>query len=255
LDRDQPVRDNPLELLIRKLKTHHKLTEEDHQALLALPFKLRSLEAQSYTIREGDRPDKCAVLLSGYAIRHKLTGDGSRQILAIHIPGEALDFQNMFMAESDHNVQMLTRGVVAEIPRAPLEELVLTNKNVGRAVLVFTLVEASIFREWALNIGRRDARSRISHLLCEFAYRMTAQGLTPNKLYELPMTQEQLADATGLTPVHVNRVLQGLQREGLIERDRRMVRFVSWERIQDVGDFNPRYLHMREFVAPPPHLN
>jgi CRP-like cAMP-binding protein len=251
---DQPMSDNPLELLIRKLKTHHELTADDHRALMALPMKFRNLEAQSYTMREGDKPERCAVLLSGYAVRHKLTGEGARQIVAIHIPGDAMDFQNMFLGESDHNVQMLTRGTVAEIPRPPLEELVLTNPNVGRAVLLFTLVESSIFREWTLNIGRRDARSRIAHLLCEFAYRMATQGLCPDGSYELPMTQEQLADATGLTSVHVNRVLQALQREGLIERDRRMVRFVSWEAIRDVGDFNPRYLHTREFHSPGPHI-
>ena len=239
--------ENPLQLLVRRLEMHQALTTEDRAAVLELPYKLRRLEAQGYTLREGDRPDRCAVLLSGYAFRHKLTGEGARQIMAIHIPGEALDFQNMFLEESDHNVQMLTRGLIAEIPRPPLEELVLTYPNVGRAVLIFTLVEASIFREWTLNIGRRDSRSRIAHLLCEFAYRLTAHGLTPEGLYELPMTQEQLADATGLTSVHVNRVLQGLQRDGLIERERRMIRFVSWERIRDVGDFNPRYLHAREF--------
>ena len=165
------VRENPLDLLIRKIRTHHPLSREDQAAILNLPFKLRYLEAQSYTIREGDRPDRCAVLLSGFAYRHKVTGDGSRQIMALHIPGEALDFQNMFLSESDHNVQMLTRGQVAEIPREPLEKLVLDNPDVGRAVMIFTLVEASIFREWVLNIGRRDARSRIAHVLCEFAYR------------------------------------------------------------------------------------
>ena len=240
---------------MRKLESHHGLTVEDRRAVLALPYKLRNLDAQSYTLREGDKPDRCAVLLSGFAFRHKLTGEGARQIMAIHIPGDALDFQNMFLRESDHNVQMLTRGLVAEIPRQPLEELVLSNPNVGRAVLVFALVEASIFREWVLNIGRRDARRRIAHLLCEFAYRLAAQGLSRDGLYELPMTQEQLADATGLTSVHVNRVLQGLQREGLIERDRRMVRFLSWERMRDVADFNARYLHTREFHGEVPHLS
>jgi CRP-like cAMP-binding protein len=243
------VRDNPLDLLIRKIRTHHPLTVEDQQRILALPFKIRTLESQSYTIREGDRPDRCAVLLSGFAFRHKLTGEGARQIMAIHIPGEALDFQNMFLEESDHNVQMLTRGVVAEIPREPLEKLVLESPNVGRAILVFTLVEASIFREWVLNIGRRDARSRIAHLLCEFAYRMNTQGLSPSGIYELPMTQEQLADATGLTPVHVNRVLQALQRDGLMERDRRIIRFVNWDAMREVADFNARYLHAREFLG------
>ena len=241
--------ENPLALLLRKLDSHHPLDAKDRAAIEALPYKLRTLEAQSYTMREGDRPDRCAILLSGFAFRHKLTGDGSRQIMSIHIPGDALDFQNMFLAESDHNVQMLTRGTVAEIPRAALEELVLHNSSVARAVQVFTLVEASIFREWVLNIGRRDARSRIAHLLCEFAYRLTALGIAPDGPYELPMTQEQLADATGLTAVHVNRVLQGLQRDGLIERDRRIIRFPSWARMRDVADFNSRYLHSREFIG------
>src|SRR5690348_17505119 len=117
---------------------------------------MRRLEAQSYTMREGDRPDKCAVLLSGCAFRHKLTGEGARQIMALHIPGDALDFQNLFLSESDHNIQMLTRGVVAEIAVSALEQLVLSNASVGRAILISTLIDASIFREWTLNIGRRD---------------------------------------------------------------------------------------------------
>lgn len=110
-------------------------------------------------------------------------------------------------------------------------------------MLICTLVEASTFREWTVNVGRRDARSRIAHLLCEFAYRLDMQGLSPDGGYELPMTQEQLADAAGLTPVHVNRVLQALQRDELLDRDRRMLRFIDRERLQQVADFNPRYLH------------
>ena len=237
-----------LQLLARQLDLHHRLTEDDKQAILGLPHKIRRLEAQSYTMREGDRPDRCAVLLQGFAIRHKLTGDGSRQILSINIPGEALDFQNLFLDESDHNVQMLTRGIVAEIPRSAIQALLLSHPEVGRAILVTALAEASIFREWAVNIGRRDSRTRIAHLLCEFAYRLSAQGLVGSGVYELPMTQEQLADATGLTAVHVNRVLQALQRDGLIDRDRRMVRFPSWQRRQDVADFNPLSLHTRELA-------
>jgi len=247
---DEPP-DHPLQNLLRKLELHHRLGEEDRQAVLALPYKRRSVEAQSYLVREGDAPDRCAVIISGYAIRHKLTGDGARQILAIHIPGEAVDFQNMFLEEADHNVQMLSRGDVAEIPRQPLEALTLSRSEVGRAILLTTLVEASIFREWTLNIGRRDARSRIAHLLCEFAYRLAAQGMEPVRDYELPMTQEQLADATGLTAVHVNRVLKSLAADGLIERDRRVIRFPDWQRLRDVGDFNPRYMH----TLPPTDAN
>jgi CRP-like cAMP-binding protein len=244
------LHESALQLLARKLDSHHRLTDDDRQAIFNLPHNVRNLEAHAYTMREGDRPERCAVLLSGFAFRHKLTGQGARQILSINIPGEVLDFQNLFLHVSDHNVQMLTRGTIAEIPTSAIEQAVLSHSEVGRAILIATLVDASIFREWAVNVGRRDARSRIAHLLCEFAYRLSIQQLNTNGIYELPMTQEQLADATGLTPVHVNRVLQGLQREGLIERDRRMVRFPNWERMRDVADFNPRYLHTVELGQP-----
>lgn len=237
---------HPLDLLVRKLATHCALDPLDRAAILELPFKLRPMPAQGYLVREGDAPQRCAVLISGYAVRHKLTGDGARQILALHIPGEAVDVQNMFLAQSDHNVQMLTRGEVAEVPRTALEVLLADRPGVGRAMLVMTLVEAAMFREWVLNIGRRDSRTRIAHLLCEFAVRLAAQGLQPDGAYELPMTQEQLADATGLTAVHVNRVLKGLQAHGFIALDRRAIRFLDEQPIRDAGDFDARYLHFRE---------
>jgi CRP-like cAMP-binding protein len=156
-----------------------------------------------------------------------------------------VDFQNLFLDVSDHSVQMLTRGTVADVPRSAFQEIAMERPQVGRAILVATLVEASIFREWVLNIGRRDARGRLAHLLCEFAIRLEVLGLAANHGYELPMTQEQLADATGLTSVHVNRVLKSLEAEGLIVRNRRNISFPDWRRLRDVGDFSPRYLHFQ----------
>ncbi|HEX8482507.1 MAG TPA: Crp/Fnr family transcriptional regulator [Allosphingosinicella sp.] len=235
---------NPLDLLLRKLETHSRLDEEDRQAILALPYTLRTLEAQSYTIREGDAPEVCAVLVSGFAYRQKLTGDGSRQIVAIHIPGEALDFQQLFLDVADHNVQTLTRAELAFISRTELQKLARSRASIGHAILVAILVEASIFREWVLNIGRRDARARLAHVLCEFAIRLEAQGLADENGYDLPMTQEQLADTLGLTPVHVNRTIMALEGEGFIVRDKRRIRFPDWRRMRDVGDFNQRYLHL-----------
>ena len=235
---------NPLQLLLRKLETHSVLTDEDRQAVLALPYTLRSLEAQAYTLREGEKPTHCAVLLSGFAYRQKLTSSGSRQILALHIPGEALDFQNLLIDESDHNVQRLTGGQLALIPREELQVLARSRAGISHAILVTILVEAAIFREWVVNVGRRDARARLAHVLCEFAIRLDAQGLAEEYGYELPMTQEQLADVLGLTPVHVNRTIKTLEAEGLIARKGRSLSFPDWQRMQDVGDFNQRYLHL-----------
>jgi CRP-like cAMP-binding protein len=239
--------DHPLGLLIRRLEANHTLSREDREAMMALPYKLRWLEPATYLVREGDHPRTCGILVSGFAFRQKITGEGARQIIGLHIPGEALDFQNLFLDVSDHNVQMLTRGEVADVPIAAFQKISMERPEVGRAILVTTLIEASIFREWVLNVGRRDSRSRLAHLLCEFALRLEANGLARDDHgYELPMTQEQLADATGLTPVHVNRVLKSLEGEGLIMRNRRNISFPDWRRLRDVGDFNQRYLHLHE---------
>lgn len=235
---------SPLDLLVRKLEQHAVLDEPDRKAILALPHTVRELEPSSYLVREGDPPQVCSVLVSGFAFRQKVTSDGARQIVAIHIPGEALDFQHLFLEVADHNVQTLTHAEVAFIPRAALHELARNRPGVRHAIFVAILIEASIFREWVLNVGRRDARTRMAHLLCEVAVRLEAQGLAAEYRYELPITQEQLADAVGLTPVHVNRTLKSLEADGLITRNRRHVGFPDWKRMRQVGDFTQRYLHL-----------
>jgi CRP-like cAMP-binding protein len=235
---------HPLELLVRNLQLRSHLPKKDRDAVLGLPFTLRTLEPATYTVREADPPEFCTVLVSGFAYRQKLTGDGARQILAIHIPGDALDFQNLFLDVSDHSIQMLTRGEVAFVPRSAMQDLARSRAAVGHAILVKILVEASIFREWVLNVGRRNSRSRLAHVLCELGVRLEAEGLADEYGYELPMTQEQLADALGLTPVHVNRTLKTLEAEGLIQRTKRNISFPDWNRLRTIADFNQRYLHL-----------
>jgi CRP-like cAMP-binding protein len=235
---------HPLELLVRNLEIRAPLSREDREAVLALPFDLRTLEPSTYTIREADPPEHCAVLVSAFAYRQKLSGDGSRQIVGLQIPGDALDLQNLFLDVSDHSVQVLTRGEVAFIRRSDLQKLARSRPAIGHAILVKILVEASIFREWVLNVGRRDSRARVAHLLCELAVRLDTEKLTEDYGYELPMTQEQLADAVGLTPVHVNRTLKALEAEGIVVRTKRHVSFPDWQRLRSVGDFNERYLHL-----------
>jgi len=238
-----------LELLVRNLELRSRLAEEDRKAVLQMPYTLRTLEPSTYTVREADAPTSCCFLVTGFAYRQKLAGDGSRQIIALHIPGDALDLQNLFLDVSDHSVQMLTRAEVACVDRAEFQKLARSRASIGHAILVKILVEASIFREWVLNVGRREARTRMAHLLCEFAVRLEAQGLIDEYRYELPMTQEQLADALGLTPVHVNRTLKALERDGLIARNRRLVSIPDWRRMREAGDFNQRYLHLEPQVS------
>lgn len=147
---------------------------------------------------------------------------------------------------ADHSVQALTACRVVYIPKEDISRLAVLRPAVGRAMWIDTLVDASISREWILNVGRRDARTRIAHFLCKMALRLKLAGLGAGDEYELPMTQEQLADVAGLTPVHVNRTLKLLEAEGLISRvSPRAIQIGDWRKLAAAGDFDSTYLHLR----------
>ena len=236
--------DSPLATLLVKLQLWRALADEDQAALLALPFRLIALRPQEYIVREGDRPQSSCLMLSGFSIRHKVAGNGGRQIFSIHMKGDLADLQNSLLGAADHNLQALTMVEAAMIPVEAIQDIAFTRPAIGRAMWYETLVDASIFREWTLNVGRRDARTRMAHLLCEFALRLEVAGLGGRCCYELPMTQEQLADALGITSVHTNRTLMNLGEDGLIARKQRSVRILDWAGLTKEGDFDPAYLHL-----------
>lgn len=233
-----------LAAMVSKLRQSRFLSDEDAAAILSLPFRVIKLRPQEFIVREGDRPQNCCLMLSGFAFRHKVAGNGGRQIFSIHMKGDLADLQNSLLGLADHNLQALTHVEAALIPIEAIQELAFARPSVGRAMWYETLVDASIFREWTLNVGRRDARVRTAHMLCEFALRLEMAGLGERCNYELPMTQEQLADALALTSVHVNRMLMTLAEEKYITRTQRSVRVEDWPGLQSVGDFDPAYLHL-----------
>lgn len=229
--------------MITRFEKHEPLGDGDREALAALPQNVRTLVSGSYIVRDGDHPETCSLLVSGFACRHKTTGEGARQIISIHMRGDFVDLQNIFFDVSDHSVQALSAVELVSVPRSAVRALAMSRPAIARAMWIETLIDASIFREWIVNVGRRDSRTRLAHLLCEFFVRLKMAGLAENRTFSLPLTQEQLADAVGLTPVHVNRVLRAFDEEGLIERDRRSITIVDWDRMREVGDFHERYLH------------
>lgn len=237
--------------LIQKLETRARLSEADRAAIRGLPYKVRTLGAAAYIVREGQPPQNCYFLLDGFAYRQKLTQGGEREIVSVMVPGDLIDLQNLFLDESDHDLLTLTSATLCVVPRPEMRALSLLRPAIGHAMWVDTLIEASISREWLLSIGRRPARMRLAHLLCEFGVRLKAQ-LTDDAEYQLPMTQEQLGDTLGLTPVHVNRVLKSLEADGLIDRNRRRIRVIDWERLRETAEFNERYLHLGQTVIERP---
>jgi CRP-like cAMP-binding protein len=236
--------DSILEPMVRKLLQWRPLGEDDQEALRALPHRVIKLRPQEYVVREGDRPQNSCLMLAGFAFRHKVAGNGGRQIFSIHMKGDLADLQNSLLGVADHNLQALTHVEVAQIPVEAIREIAFARPAIGQAMWYETLVDASIFREWTLNVGRRDARTRAAHMLCEFSLRLETAGLGERCNYELPMTQEQLADALGLTSVHVNRTLMTLAGDGLISRAQRSVQIDDWPRLAKEGDFDPSYLHL-----------
>jgi CRP-like cAMP-binding protein len=238
--------------MVRKLTLWRPLSDDDQKALLALPHRMITLRPHEYIVREGDKPNDSCLMVSGFSFRHKVAGNGGRQIFSIHMKGDLADLQNSLLGTADHNLQALTHVEAAMIPVEAIQDIAFTRPAIGRAMWYETLVDGSIFREWTLNVGRRDARTKAAHMLCEFALRLEAVGLGERCDYELPMTQEQLADALGLTSVHTNRTLMGLGEDGLIERRQRSVKIVDWPGLVKAGDFDAAYLHMKADLHPAP---
>jgi CRP-like cAMP-binding protein len=233
----------PLACLTRKLARLAQLSPEDVDALGRLPCSTETVSLRHHLVREGCEPSDCCLLVSGFACRYKLSAAGFRQIVSFHMPGDLLDLQHLYLSIADHHVQTITPATVAWIPKQDLRALSQQRPAIADALWRDALIDASIFREWVLNVGRRDGKSRVAHMLCEFVARCETAGLGPAEGARWPMTQEQIADATGLTPVHVNRMLKALNADGVIERLRGGYWVKDWQGLKQAAAFDQTYLH------------
>ena len=240
---------SPLAPLLRKGLYRTSLSEADRAALLSLPQRLRTIERHEFVRREGDRITDSCLLRSGFVLKHRTLGNGSRQIVAIHLAGEFVDLPGAFLGTADYSAQAVTRCDVAYLRHDVLREIAFARPAVGQAMWRDTLIDTSIAREWIANVGRRDSRTRVAHFLCEIALRLEAAGLAARTAWELPLTQDQIADCTGLTAVHVNRTLKALNEAGLITHARRSVTVDDWGKLARAGDFKPGYLHLDDIAS------
>ncbi|MGY3533892.1 Crp/Fnr family transcriptional regulator [Bradyrhizobium sp. USDA 4452] len=229
--------------LITKLTASNILDGADVQALQQLPIKQRRLAAQQIIVADGSQPQECCLLEEGFAFRAKMTPDGHRQVLSLHIPGEIPDLQSLHLNVMDHDLLTLTPCSLGFIPHAALRNLNRQRPKVADALWRETLIDAAMFREWIVNIGRRSATERMAHLFLEVHSRLRAIGRTTDGDFSFPITQGDLADCLGLSVVHVNRVLQSFRKEGLIRAGRSEYRIVDHSKLQEVAGFDPTYLH------------
>ena len=203
--------------LILKLDSIFTLTDDERQALANLPMQVAVIKEGQDIVRAGDQPSRSCLLLSGFACVYKLTGAGKRQIVGFNIPGDMPDLQSLHLDILDNSVSTLTQCRVGFITHEALRDLCERYPRLAAAFWRSTLVDAAIFREWVMNVGQRDAYSRMAHVFCELIVRLRAVGLVEDDACNLPITQAEFADAIGVSTVHVNRVLQEMRAHGLIE--------------------------------------
>ena len=235
--------------LIRKLESIATLTDEERRAVEALPVTTRVLQPRQDIARDGDRPSQCCLILEGWACRYKLLSEGRRQIFSFHVAGDIPDLQSLHIPLMDHSLATTTKARVALIPHEAGRDLTARFPGIAAVLWRDTLVDAAIFREWILSIGQRSAFAHITHLFCELYLKQEAVGLAGEHRCPLPITQADIGAATGLSNVHVNRVLKEMRGQGLITLRSHTLVIQAWEKMLHASEFDPRYLHLQKRSA------
>lgn len=236
---------NMMNPLARRLQNFTRLSGEDVAALdHAVRGGVRRVMPRRDLISEGDQPRSMFIILDGWACRYKELADGRRQVVGYFLPGNICDLHIYVLRRMDHSVGAVSEIRVAEIGRDELETMLDRHPRIGQALLWDELVMMATQREWTLNIGQRTAYERLAHLLLELFTRLESVGMTRGDSVDFPLTQSDLAEATGLTSVHVNRMLQELRRDRLIELTARRLTILDRPALARAALFNDNYLHL-----------
>jgi CRP-like cAMP-binding protein len=232
--------------LIGKLNTGTALPGEDIELLRSVRITTRHLAPGEDLVRMGQTTHFSALVISGVLARYHLIGGGTRQIMSFHISGDIPDLHSLFIEHMDHNVGAIGPVSVGLMPHEDLERIFKKSFNLTRLLWRETLIDAAIFRQWISNIGGRPALAATAHLFCELITRAKAVGLVGNdNRYRLPLTQQDMGDALGLSIVHVNRTIKKLRQMGLIDWEAGLLTVLDWEGLREAGDFDATYLHTK----------
>lgn len=231
--------------LVTKLARRDALSVVEREVLGGLLGPERAVKAGGVLIAPGDRPSYSTFLVSGFCARFNLTMAGGRQLTEINVAGDFVDLHSMLMRQMDHGVVALADCVVAYAQHADLRRLTEQHPHLGRLLWLETVIDGAIHRQWLVTMGQQDAASRLAHLVCELYMRLEAAGLASDGQLRIPMTQTDLGDVLGLTPIHVNRVLMELRREGLIAWKGDQVSIPDWDRLAAFALFDPTYLRLQ----------
>ncbi|MDD1450058.1 Crp/Fnr family transcriptional regulator [Sphingomonas sp. H160509] len=236
-----------------KMEQFTSFTDGERARLDAIiTFKQRVFQAQEDVIADGAHSEYCHVLLTGLACRYKLLPDGERQIMAFLVPGDLCDAEIFILKRMDHAVGTLTPSTTAMIHSSEMKTLLRETSSISDALWWGTMTDLGVLRERIIDQGRRDSSERVAHLLYEMPVRYRVSGATSTNAIDFPITQADLADATGMTASHVNRVLQRFREDGTIELRNKTLTVTDPARLRSLGQFNPAYLHLDRTEANDP---
>jgi CRP-like cAMP-binding protein len=240
--------------LLRKLGRYVRMSPQERQAIVHLVSRPKAVPADMDLVRQGELLAKAVILRDGWAIRYRTLADGRRQIMNFLLPGDMFDLCAFLLTASDHSIGTITPCTVHLVPVSAITDLFRRWPRLGAAMWKSALQEEATLRERILSLGRRSAQERAAHLLYELWVRLGAIGARNGGSFELPLTQVELADALGLTPVHISRTLRRLRQRGLIEIHRRRVTILRPREEEKYGEFLPDHLHqtpIKEPIPPP----
>jgi CRP-like cAMP-binding protein len=234
-----------IDALLTKLRARDEVSAEEEAALRRAAGKSYTYPAGSTLVREGDRPVESKLLVGGYCARATTLTEGGRQFTAIHVAGDFIDLPSLILKVMDHALVALTPCEVVAFPHQALREVAADHPHLGRMLWLTTLIDAAIHRQWIVAMGRRSAEARAAHLFCELKTLLDLVGETDGDGFLLPISQELLSDALGLSPVHTNRVLQRLRGRGVLQWTGARVTLPDWEALVELAEFDPTYLQLR----------
>lgn len=227
---------------VSRLLRRSTLSREEQGAILGLSCFAQECRANYDLVSPGQTVDHSCLVARGLAARYDQMADGRRQITAFHIEGDMCDLHSLACPTAGWGIIAMARTTVLKVPHAELRHLVADYPAIALAFWRDSIADASILAKWVGNLGRRGAQARVAHLFCEMGLRMEVAGLGSREHFWLDVTQGNLADALGLTSVHINRTLQALRAKGLVRTQGRTIYIDDWARLADLAEFDPTYL-------------
>lgn len=235
-----------LDPLLTRLEARGRLSDAERDALRDAAGPIQTFDAGEDIAAEHSSPDHCLLIVGGMAGRHNLLENGERQITAFHIIGDFVDLQGFLLPKLDHGVSALTKVTAMQFPHAALHRITDQYPHLTRMLWLSTIVDGAVHRQWLVAMGRMTSLGHLAHLFCEQYVRARTVGMAPNGSFPFELKQMHLADALGLSVVHVNRTVQQLRRRSLIEWENGVLTILDWTALQTLGKFDDTYLDVKD---------